>query len=132
MATTNAKVKSKILREIKFLEGLRKIIEEGGKTLEVQKKVQQMPYRSRGWLPEVESPELNNTGGDWIRLHLNYCYLFIHPDGSYEYQLDPYSSYGSEVINTGSYESFVEEVKKFENIRQYSFEYIYGVEEEYV
>ena len=42
---TEVKVKKKILREMKYLEGLRKIIEEGGKTLEVQQKVKQMPYK---------------------------------------------------------------------------------------
>lgn len=114
---SNKQKKNQIINWMKFLEKCRVVFETEGKSIEVQKKVENMTYR--GYSPEVESEELDNTGGDWIRLCYEDCYLFLYEDGSAEYQYDPNHLYGAEVVRCSTYEDFKECLNELENVVQY-------------
>ncbi len=114
---TEKEAKAKIKGWMDFLVECKKVFDAEGKSLEVQRKVQKMKFE--GYLVEVESPELDNTGGDWIRLNYADCYLFLNDDGTEEYQYDPYALYGEEVIIAYDYKSFIEELDKLKNTRKF-------------
>lgn len=114
---TEKAAKKKVENWMNFLIECKAILDTEGKSLATQKKVQAMKYE--GFCPEVESPELENTGGDWIRLNYEDCYLFLHEDGTVEYQYDPNHGYGGELIVAYTHEAFHKALSELENIRQY-------------
>ena len=124
MSKAEENKKKEIISWMTLLENCKKVFDEEGTSLAVQKKVQKMKYEGCS-CPEVESPELDNTGGEWIRLCYEDCYLFLfyEDDGTYkgkaQYDVTPTWCYGDEIIVEHSYEDFVEAVRNYKDIMKH-------------
>lgn len=60
---------------------------------------------------EIQSPVVGGTDGDWIRINFADIYIYLHDDGTIQYQLDAEGS-GGELINVFSDEKFNKELDK--------------------
>lgn len=94
-----------ILHDMKKLENLKNHILRNNKSEDFQIQV-------NGMLGvELESPA-TDVDVPWIRLNYAECYLYIHDDGTFWYQLDPMHGCGAEIINVKTYDEFVKAVEE--------------------
>ncbi len=107
----NKRQKNKIIKNMSYLEDAARYLLRNCKSVYAQSIVEHKK-KYNGYYIELESPNNGKTQADWIRLCYEDCYLFLHNDGTLEYQYDPNHEYGGEVLTTYSYPDFVEGVMK--------------------
>lgn len=67
---------------------------------------------------EIESPLVGGTDADWVRINWGDIYIFLCDNGNVGYQVDPFGSYGSELIDMWgcSKDDFINEILSLENV----------------
>lgn len=124
---TNKQYRERIRKHMAVIEEAANYLEAQGYSVEAQRAVEDGTWNLKAEKIELESPENEKTqAGNWIRLNLEYCWIFLYPDhdGTFstdrEYQFDPYATYYAEVINAPTYEEFTEELNKITDFKQYN------------
>lgn len=112
-------IKKMIMNEMLFLEYCKELLIAARKSPEMQKEIEnKKPF---GYYIELESKENGKTYAPWIRLNANACYLYLHDDGTVQYQLDPMGCSGAELIDVYSFNEFKSALMELaiEDIKQY-------------
>lgn len=96
-------IKEMVIKQFNYCNAIATDIIANNKSKEVQEYAKQYA--------EIESPLVGGTNADWIRINWGDIYIFLHDNGSIEYQLDPIGEYGGELIDVyGSLAEFIQEI----------------------
>lgn len=99
-------IKEMVKAQFNYCNDIARDIIKNRKSKNVQKYAQ-------GWA-EIESALLDKDLDylDWIRINWGDVYIFLHNDGTIDYQLDPLGEYGGEMIDVRTEEEFWEQLDK--------------------
>lgn len=95
-------LKEYLMMQFNYCNAIAIDILEHNKSKKIQEYVKQFA--------EIESPLVDGTDEEWIRINWGDIYIYLYDDGRIRYQLDPLGGYGSELIDTFDSKSFTAEI----------------------